>query len=851
MRKSYQKGALAWERLPEKGVLPSLPDETMTEEWNLFKADVVEYLEKRHFIEHKEPRSLWHEGCPMGNGDMGVLAYGPPEAAMFLFGKTDLWDWRPFGKANYPSAGFPALRKAAAEKDDRRFQELKEKSRRPLQVDAPTAKPGGMLRLELYPCSKIMSFYQRLSFASAETVQTWGVAGDRKPSMCKFSLTPDPVVMTSFVHAARNVFAINIQTGKYPFHEPIAVSLWRHEDPDMEPPEAHVAEGRAWIRQNLPGGQHFIMLFGCDCESFEYFDVGGRILAKGKPKADTVTFYVSLVTSLDAENPLRQARENILDACRTGFTALHETHRKWWHGYWRRAYVATPWPEVERKWYQALYLHACIQRPGRMSPGLQGNFIKENYPAWNGDFHNNINIQIINWSYLTANRLELGEPFYSLYHKILPRVEKDTQEYFGMRGARYPISMGPDGVETCPGQFLSAWIGSSGWLALHYWWHYLYSGDLEFLRRYAYPVIRAAALFYEDHLQEKADGRLYAHPTVLMELMAAYVDGFGTNSIWDWPVIIRTFQMAGEAAQALGLDAHDRQRWDEILAKMAPLPATGNGIWKEFADKPLLHMHQWEWTKYMAVFPMGLVGEDSGPAELREQARKTLEDHFAYWKEHGDTPDAAYRALAGFGMAGPTLARMGMGERALGFAQWVCGNPGLVSNESTGQNSSWFCPSGFVGNRDSFYVQVDTPLMTGMFLNEMLLQSYDGVIRVFPAVPPCDSPICFHSLRAAGGFLVSSERRNNLTQYVVVKSLAGNKLRMRNPFVGEKDLAVQVKIYRLEDGMDFRKQGEFHAMLDRLQFPGDIIEFPTEKDRLYLVSKEIPWYSCIPAITLA
>ncbi|MDD5705374.1 MAG: glycoside hydrolase N-terminal domain-containing protein, partial [Kiritimatiellae bacterium] len=818
-----------------RGILPTLPDETMTTVWNRFQMDPVEYLDRHHGMVNREPRSWWHDGCPLGNGDMGVMAYGPPESSLFLFGKTDLWDARPFGEANYPSAGFAALRKVAQEMDARGFRELRERDRGRTRDDAPTIKPGGMLRLELFPSSKIMGFEQRLSYAHAEVTETWGLAGDRKPSARRYSSMPQPVVMTSFVHAARNVMAIHVRTGDHPFHEPVCLSLWRGEDPDMVAPEAKVEKSVGWIRQELPGGKPVVLMLGSDSEAFDFFEMGGRVFAKGRVPTETLTFYITLETGAEA---LTKARENIADARAAGFETLRETHRAWWHRYWERSYLATPWPSVEAKWYQALYLHACVQRPGCMSPGLQGNWIKENYPAWNGDFHNNINIQIVNWSYFTANRLELGEPFYRLYHGVLPRVTEDTKAYFNMRGARYPISMGPDGAETCSGQFLSAWFGSSGWLAPHFWWHYQYTGDLEFLRLYAYPMIKAAAQFYEDYLQEGPDGRLIAHPSVMMELMAACVEGFGTNSIWDWPVVIRTFQMAGEAAAALATDAEDRRRWAEILPRLSPLPATAEGVWKEFSDKPLLHMHQWEFAKFMAIFPMGLVGEDFGPEEWREQARRTLADHFAYWREHGDTPDACYRTIAGFGMVGPALARMGMGKESLEYAEMAC------------KDADSFGPAGFVCNRSTHCVQVDTPLMMSMFLNEMLLQSYDGVIRVFPAAPAGDGALCFHSLRAQGGFLVSSERRQNRVPYVVIRSLLGNEVRIRNPFTGEKDRAVQVKIYRLEEGLDFRKQHQIPAMLDRLYFPGDIISFVTEKGNLYLVSKEIPWYVNVPQLTV-
>ncbi len=37
-------------------------------------------------------------------------------------------------------------------------------------------------------------------------------------------------------------------------------------------------------------------------------------------------------------------------------------------------------------------------------------------------------------------------------------------------------------------------------MAQHYWWHYEFSGDVEFLRERAYPFMKEVALFYEDFL---------------------------------------------------------------------------------------------------------------------------------------------------------------------------------------------------------------------------------------------------------------------------------------------------------------------------------------------------------------
>ena len=38
--------------------------------------------------------NLWHEGLPMGNGDLGLLMYGGPERVTLAVSQSDLWDRR-------------------------------------------------------------------------------------------------------------------------------------------------------------------------------------------------------------------------------------------------------------------------------------------------------------------------------------------------------------------------------------------------------------------------------------------------------------------------------------------------------------------------------------------------------------------------------------------------------------------------------------------------------------------------------------------------------------------------------------------------------------------------------------
>ena len=65
-------------------------------------------------------------------------------------------------------------------------------------------------------------------------------------------------------------------------------------------------------------------------------------------------------------------------------------------------------------------------------------------------------------------------------------------------------------------------------------------------------------------------------------------------------------------------------------------------------------------------------------------------------------------------------------------------------------------------------------------INEMLLQSYEGVLRVFPAWPK-DRDARFGSLRAYGAFLVSSELVKGEVTELTIESEKGRTVRSRIP----------------------------------------------------------------------
>jgi hypothetical protein len=67
-------------------------------------------------------------------------------------------------------------------------------------------------------------------------------------------------------------------------------------------------------------------------------------------------------------------------------------------------------------------------------------------------------------------------------------------------------------------------------------------------------------------------------------------------------------------------------------------------------------------------------------------------------------------------------------------------------------------------------------------IQEMLLQSQDDIIRIFPSVPSSWKNISFRHLRAQGAFLVSAVKKEGKISEIRILPEQGGKLFILNPF---------------------------------------------------------------------
>jgi alpha-L-fucosidase 2 len=94
-------------------------------------------------------------------------------------------------------------------------------------------------------------------------------------------------------------------------------------------------------------------------------------------------------------------------------------------------------------------------------------------------------------------------------------------------------------------------------------------------------------------------------------------------------------------------------------------------------------------------------------------------------------------------------------------------------------------------------------------VHEMLLQSWGGAIRVFPAMPARWPRAAFDDLRAEGGYRVSARRQDNVTTWLKVAASREGPVKIRDNFAGRQPTWNRPDVEKVGANWQFRlKAGE-------------------------------------------
>ncbi|WP_329792299.1 glycoside hydrolase family 95 protein [Lentzea sp. DG1S-22] len=429
-----------------------------------------------------------------------------------------------------------------------------------------------------------------------------------------------------------------------------------------------------------------------------------------------------------------------------------------------RAAGTTPDPELEASYLQFGRYLAITGSRDTLPITLQGLWLSDNDPAWHGDHHTDINIQMNYW---LADRAALPDTFEALANYCtaqLPAWTGTTRSVFqdprnrfrntGNRVAGWAVAFSTN-IHGGSGWWWHP--GGNAWLCMSLYEHYEYTLDRDYLAK-IYPLLKGACEFWEARLVETPQGLVDDHDwspehgpqdtrgiTYTQELVHHLFGKYRTATD-----VLRRDQPYGRKIAAL----RDRLHLPEVSPK--------TGMLQEWMSPDDLgettHRHL---SALVGFFPGDRINHDDSPTTLLDGVRQHL----------------ISRGMESFGWGlawrAACWARLKDADRSYELIQKVI-RPSIDNANGTAPN---FFDMYSFGDSSTF--QIDANLGAPAAMLEMLLYSRPGVIELLPALPSAWKTGSATGIGARGGFSVDMAWKDGEVTSATVRSVGGTETEVR------------------------------------------------------------------------
>lgn len=482
-----------------------------------------------------------------------------------------------------------------------------------------------------------------------------------------------------------------------------------------------------------------------------------REISNGKER---IIWALSVCTSNDSAAYKQQTLEKTAVMRKEDVEQLLEDHSEWWKKFWSKSSVSLDDERLELYWYAGIYAVCCCARNKKFPPGLWGNYSTADSMAWFGDYHLNYNYEAPFYALTSSNHTELLNCYMAPLNDYLPTAKKYAKEFFGINGAIFPVGLGPLGLETDlrpetkeHGHLFHGQKSNGAYAAVIPMMHWYGTRDTEFAKREYYSYLLSVAEFWENYLVFE-NGKYQIYNDALNEVCwYASADSMpqghdDKNPIVSLGLVKMLMNLIIDISTELGENSEKIPKWQHIAENLyEPETFESNG---EMLLRGLDGSTEIRELALEYGYPVGQIGKYTSKTLF--EAAKNTHKRLSIWESHNRF--CSYYPLA---------ARLGLPPEE------------IISHIHT-NIEKYGLPNGMFefgggGLEDSAAVPAT--------VNEMLLQSYENVIRIFPCWQK-NKNASFRSLRAYGAFLVSAKTENGVI-FAEITSEKGRVLRIEKP----------------------------------------------------------------------